>query len=129
MLVSTQNVKDDVAVENLLQKMNMQSNYVIINQSEESKISNSCVFTKQEKGLSKSRNQAILYATAPILLFADDDVTYTPDYANTIIKYHNQYDDADIICFYVESKNEKRKTKRMKTRKSRISKSNENCVF
>lgn len=107
----------------------MQSNYVIINQSEESKISNSCVFTKQEKGLSKSRNQAILYATAPILLFADDDVTYTPDYANTIIKYHNQYDDADIICFYVESKNEKRKTKRMKTRKSRISKSNENCVF
>lgn len=127
-LVSTQHLKADKDVQDLLEKMNMKSHYLIINQSEESKISNPCVISRKEKGLSKSRNQAIQFSNKEILLLADDDVRYASDYAKIIAKYHNEYED-DILCFYVESKNKNRPTKRLKTRKSRFFKSNANCVI
>lgn len=116
-LIATQNLKEDEEVKKLLQNMNVKSKYLMINQSEESKITDPCVITKNEKGLSKSRNQAIQFSDSEILLFADDDVRYKQDYVDTMIKYHNQFEDADMICFYVESKNKKRRTKRMKTGK------------
>lgn len=115
-LVSTQYLKADKDVQDLLEKMNMKSHYLIINQSEESKISNPYVISRKEKGLSKSRNQAIQFSDREILLLADDDVRYGSDYAKTIAKYHNEYED-DILCFYVESKNKNRPTKRLKTGK------------
>jgi glycosyltransferase involved in cell wall biosynthesis len=67
--------------------------------------------------LSKSRNVAIKNGTEDIILIADDDVTYDDKYENTILSEWNKHRNADIICFYVKSKNPNRKTKRMKSGK------------
>ena len=114
-LIAVQNMKDDKQIDELIKKSNVNSNYLVVNQAKESDIKNKNVITVDEKGLGKSRNRAIYNATREILLLADDDLKYDDNYADTIIKYHNKYEDAGIICFYVESKNKKRKTKRMPT--------------
>ena len=75
------------------------------------------MITKNEKGLSRSRNTVIENATEDIILIADDDVIYNNRYEEIILKAWNKYKNADIICFYVESKNAKRKIKRMRTGK------------
>lgn len=118
-LLSTMNLKNDHNVESLTRKMKITSKYLIVNQTldKDVNITNNNVVTKFEKGLSKSRNVAIENAKEDIILFADDDVVYANDYEATIIDAYNKYPKADIICFYVESLNKKRKTKRIKTGK------------
>ena len=118
-LVSTQNLKNDNAVEQLVKTMNISSKYLIVNQTLDNniEIKNKNVITKAEKGLSKSRNVAIKESKEDIILFADDDVIYNSDYRQIILETYDKYPKADIICFYVESRNKKRKTKRMKTGK------------
>jgi glycosyltransferase involved in cell wall biosynthesis len=115
--VSTQNLTSDAQVENLLNNMNIKNNYLIINQTSKNniEISNSNVITKNEKGLSKSRNIAIDSAKEDIVLIADDDVIYNDEYEKIILDSWKKYKEADIICFYVESKNPKRPTKKIKT--------------
>ncbi len=118
-LVSTQNLLNDFQVSKLIKNMNIKSNYLIVNQTNknEIKIKNSKVITKNEKGLSKSRNLAILKAEEEIVVLADDDVRYIEDYEKIIIESYKKYKNVDIICFFVESMNTKRKTKRMLTGK------------
>ena len=58
---------------------------LIVNQTTEKKLMNSDfpnlkVINSFEKGLSKSRNLALKNATKKILLIADDDVIYLPDF-------------------------------------------------
>lgn len=115
--VSTQNLVTDDEVGNLIKKMNINSNYLIVNQTQNKNIciENNNVITKFEKGLSKSRNVAIEEAESDIILLADDDVIYNENYEEIILEAYKKYKKADVICFYVESKNEKRKTKRMFT--------------
>lgn len=116
-LVSTQNLQNDEQVDKLLKNMKVTSNYLIVNQRPDNQynIKNSNVITKLEKGLSKSRNIAIKEANEDIVLLADDDITYTENYKEIILQAYKKYKKADIICFYVESTNKKRKTKRMLT--------------
>lgn len=118
-LISTQNLQNDEQVNKLLENMNVTSNYLIVNQilNDKCDIKNSKVITKFEKGLSKSRNIAIKNACEDIVLLADDDITYLENYEETILKSYKKYKKADIICFYVESKNKTRKIKRMPTGK------------
>lgn len=118
-LISTQNLKNDVEVEQLVNEMNVSSQYLIINQTLDNdvKIKNKNTITKHEKGLSKSRNIAIENAREDIILFADDDVIYNSNYKQIILDAYNKCINADIICFYVESRNKKRKTKKIKTGK------------
>lgn len=121
--LSTRNLKNNDEVVKLIKKMNIKSNYLIINQSENFSVDNDFVINKNEKGLSKSRNCVIDNATKDIIILADDDVMYNDDYKKVIIDAYNKYYNADIICFYVESTNKKRKTKRMKTGKVNVIKS------
>lgn len=118
-LVSTQNLKNNDEVENLLKKMHISTNYLIINQNMDNAINmkNENVITRNEKGLTKSRNLAIKEANGDVILFADDDVIYNEDYKQIILNAYNKYKNADIICFYIESRNKKRKIKKMKTGK------------
>ena len=117
--ISTQNLTNDEEVNTLISNMNVKTDYIIINQTDKENINikNKKVITKNEKGLSKSRNTAIEESTENIILFADDDITYENNYEKIVKDAWNKYKKADIICFYVESKNPKRKTKRMKTGK------------
>ena len=76
-LLSTMNLERDIEVNNLIEKMNIQSDYLIINQtSKTAKIENEKVITINEFGLSKSRNLAIKISTEKFIILADDDVKY-----------------------------------------------------
>ena len=119
-LLSIMNIKNDDELNNLINKMKLTSNYLIINQvknKEEIKISNSKVITVQDKGVSKSRNLALEEAEEEIVLLADDDVIYENNYEKIIKDAYKKYKKADIICFYVESKNKNRKIKKQITGK------------
>jgi glycosyltransferase involved in cell wall biosynthesis len=78
-------------------------NILIINQSKEnvliSDFENVRVINVNEKGLSKSRNLAIINASKKICLIADDDVVYFPNFQNQIIAAFNQSPEASIITF------------------------------
>lgn len=104
-LVSTMGQEDLSILEN----MNIQSNAVIINQTNYYKArtidyNNYKIkwIDVDEKGLSKSRNLAISEATADICLFADDDLEYVENYENIIKEQFKKNTRADIIIFQVE---------------------------
>lgn len=117
--ISTQNLTNDEVVNTLISNMNVKTDYIIINQTnkENINIKNKKVITKAEKGLSKSRNTAIEKSTENIILLADDDIIYENNYEKIVKDAWNKYKEADIICFYIRSKNNKRKIKRMKSGK------------
>ncbi len=117
--VSTMNLYSNEEIEELMDRLKIKSEYLVINQIENqnTKITNPKVINRCEKGLSRSRNVAINNLSSEIVCLADDDIVYEEDYKQTILEAHNKYRKADIICFYVESKNPNRKTKRMHTGK------------
>ncbi|PGT89050.1 glycosyltransferase family A protein [Bacillus sp. AFS040349] len=107
-LVSTMH-QNDLSI---LQKMNIQSNAIIINQTNKNS-SLSCdyeghdikLFSYAERGIGLSRNNALMRATADIALFADDDVVYVDNYKMLIIDAFKNNPKADIIVFNVPSTN------------------------
>ncbi len=101
---------DDIS--GLLDRMNINSNSVVINQTDyydfkkiNHKTYSSKVFSVDERGLSRSRNLAIIESTADLICLADDDMEYTDTYANDIISEFNKHPDADAILFYVKPVN------------------------
>lgn len=89
------------------------NNGVLVNQITDSKIQppedtrdkNRIIISKREKGLSRSRNEALLNATSDICLIADDDVRLGKGYERIIQKAYKNLSDADIIAFFVEDEN------------------------
>ena len=61
------------------------------------------VISVNEKGLSRSRNKAILNSNADICVIADDDMYYSNQYELNVSKGYKKYPDADIIAYYVDS--------------------------
>ena len=51
-----------------------------------------------QRGLSKSRNMALSYATGDICLLADDDIRYVDGYSQLVVAAFGEYP-ADIIAF------------------------------
>jgi len=105
-LVSTMYQKDY----DLVKKINIKSDAVVINQCNENNQREFCYNSKNkikwinttERGLSKSRNMAIRNSDADICILADDDIVYTDDYTEKVKTQFEQYPDADIITFQVE---------------------------
>lgn len=60
------------------------------------------VISTTQRGLSNSRNQALLYADQDIFLTADDDISYYMDAQDKIIKAFEKHPEADIIAFNIE---------------------------
>ena len=95
----------------LADKTGIQSDVLIINQCDAEKIVEEkrefgtvkCVYTK-ERGLSKSRNMAIDFATGDYCLLCDDDETLDLDYAEKIVAEFEKRPKADIIAFQVRRK-------------------------
>ena len=110
-LISTMNL---INVDKLIKNMNIISNYIVINQTKESKINNANIYNYNEIGLSKSRNRAIGNSKSDVCIIADDDVIYKADYLETVTKAYEKYPDADIIIFGVESLNTDRPIKKIK---------------
>lgn len=104
-LISTMNQENI----DFLKKLNLSTNAVVINQSNFCEIKNLeyqnyqvQMITKNERGLSKSRNCAISNSKSDICVIADDDITYTNDYSKIIQKAYLDNPNADIIAFQVE---------------------------
>lgn len=89
-------------------------NYIISHQYTEKKykaipkelIRNDIIISQiQGKGLTKSRNNAIKLANAKIGLISDDDVKYTNEYFNMIIKKFSSDDSIDVALFKIKTPN------------------------
>lgn len=118
-LVSTMGINTDIENKKLIDKMQITGRSLTISQTnKESKGygKNRIIYSK-EKGLSKSRNLAIDNADADIILLADDDVIYNKDYEKIIIDEYQKNPNADMIAFYVKSRNPERKVRKLKTGK------------
>lgn len=107
-------VKQDTS--SLAEKMNLQSDSIIINQGEKNeyleyqwKEHTIKAYSFKEKGVGLSRNNALLRATADIILFSDEDIVYESDYANKVLEAFRQRPQADMLLFNVEVE-EKRAT-------------------
>lgn len=101
-LVSTMHQSD----KSLIEKMNLKTDAIIINQCNKNEYEEFTIKDKKikflsnvQRGLSKSRNQALLYASGDICLIADDDIIYKDDYERTVIDAFKKIPDADIIVF------------------------------
>lgn len=112
-LISTMNRKDLSFLDFMFPTLDT-SRYsiLIINQTKyqedlESSYPKIRVINSREFGLSKSRNLAIENAQGDILLIADDDIQYLPDFEKTIFKAYQTYPEASLISFQFLNENKK----------------------
>lgn len=110
-LVSTMN-KTDLS---LIEEMNLKTDAVIINQCDKfeenivKQFGNLIkIYSYAERGVGKSRNNALMKAEGDICILADDDVIYVNDYEKLILDGFKKYPKADLIVFNVESMNKTR---------------------
>lgn len=90
----------------LLEKMNIRTDAIIGNQCDRNEIEQFewnghriTYLNFAERGVGLNRNNALMRADADICMFADDDVVYYDDYAETICKTYEEHPDADVIIF------------------------------
>lgn len=104
-LVSTVNENMDAIAE----KMHLETDSIVINQCETNAFFKyqhnghviSC-YSFAEKGVGLSRNNALLRATADIILFSDEDIVYEKGYADKIVHEFEKRPDADILLFNMD---------------------------
>lgn len=101
----------------IVQHMNLQSDAVIINQcdrlaQEEMQISQGRgtvrFYSFPERGIGRSRNEAILRSTGDICLFSDADIVYEEGYEEAILAEFEKNPQADMIIFNMEVAEERR---------------------
>lgn len=105
MLVSA--VNQDVLT--LADKMNIESDAIIVNQGEEFAYNEytkgECriqCYSLREKGVGLSRNTALMRASSEFCVFADEDIVYQPGYAAEIVAEFEKNRQADILLFNVK---------------------------
>ncbi|MGI6213339.1 MAG: glycosyltransferase [Christensenellales bacterium] len=110
-LVSTMYRKDF----DLIKKMNIKGDAVIINQTDkdgyaeaDTEKGKAKFISTTDRGLSVSRNAAIKAASGEVCLIADDDLRYADDYIEGVKKAYLELPRADIIVFDVLSLNPER---------------------
>lgn len=111
LLVATMKRKDS----NICEEMNINSDAIIINQSDFCGVSISKnnentikVYSFPERGIGLSRNSALMRADADIVEFADDDMIFTDTYKNDVLSEFIKHPEADVILFSLESMNPER---------------------
>lgn len=103
-----------------VQHMNLQSDAVIINQcdrlgQEEMQISRENgeartirFYSFPDRGIGRSRNEAILRARGDICLFSDADIVYEDGYETAILAEFEKNPQADMIIFNIEVEESRR---------------------
>lgn len=111
LLVSTMNQQNC----NIYDEMNLNSNAIIINQSnywtyEEYRrgIYLIKMLSSEERGIGLSRNTALMRSTADIIEFADDDMIFSDTYSDDVINEFEKHPEADAILFNINSLNNNR---------------------
>ena len=95
-------------LEEIREKMHLDSDAVIINQCEklafeEQKKEGYSVrmYSFPDRGIGRSRNEAIMRADGDICLFSDEDIVYEPGYAGAIAREFERNPKADMILFNI----------------------------
>ena len=90
----------------LAEKMNLESDAIIINQTDkfayneyEYKGKTIKCYNLTEKGVGLSRNNALLRADGDILLFSDEDIVYDSGYEQKILSEFEKHPEADFLLF------------------------------
>lgn len=108
-----------------IQEMNIHSDVVFANQCEKTAYEEYAfdghtakMISTQTRGVGINRNLALMYASADICLFADDDVTYLDDMENLVVSEFKAHPDADVIIFHLDTDDPIRKQRKYsKTKK------------
>lgn len=107
----------------IAERMRLASDAVIINQCgrlgyEEAEYNGHNVrfFSFPDRGIGRSRNEAILRADGDICLFSDEDIVYETGYAEAVAEEFDRNPDADMILFNVTI-GEERQTYHITSRK------------
>lgn len=95
-------------MEHIVDHMNLDSDAVIINQCDclqaqemEHRGHRVRFFSFPDRGVGRSRNEAILRADQDICLFSDGDIVYEPGYAEAIAMEFERNPGADMILFNI----------------------------
>lgn len=112
----------------IVKRTNIQSDALIINQTNDNKIQNYIIDNKYniriisttERGLSKSRNMALNKAMGDICLICDDDEILESDYAKIIVEAFERNKDIDVIIFKVKVSEGAYHSKKYKNKPYRI---------
>ena len=116
LLISSVNVNPD----ELINKMNINTDAVLVNQCSENKEEqigkgsfNVYVYHRDERGVGKSRNLCIdksleLFKDEDILLFSDEDIIYKDDYALVVENAFKKHKEAEMLLFNVKVAKERR---------------------
>lgn len=105
-LISTMNLIDNDA---LIKKMKITGPSLTINQITKKGLNllnnkgQNSILSYLEKGLSRSRNKALINSNCDICVIADDDMYYEGNYLESITNAYTKYPDADIIIFVVDN--------------------------
>ncbi|MCR5108916.1 MAG: glycosyltransferase family 2 protein [Lachnospiraceae bacterium] len=111
-LLSAMHLKDETYVDSL----NIVSDTVVINQcdtesfsdiereSKEGNIHKVRFICSKKRGLSISRNMAVLNSNADICILCDNDVEYVRGYETVIKRAYERHPDADLIVFFIKRK-------------------------
>ena len=99
----------------LAEHMNLSTEAVICNQCQEYSYKEFVrkgrlirAFAFDERGVGLNRNNALMRAEAEYALFADEDIVYTDDYEEKILREFSRNPKADILMFNVEAFEERR---------------------
>ena len=107
-----------------LKEMNIHSDVVFANQCDHTSYEElefdghtAKRISTQTRGVGINRNLTLMYASADVCLFADDDVTYDDDMEQRVIAEFNAHPDADVIIFHLDTDSERKQIKYLKTKK------------
>lgn len=100
-------VSENVTV--LAGEMNLETDSIIVNQCDQNEYEEyelcghkiKC-YSFFERGVGLSRNNALLRASADIILFSDEDIVYDKGYAKKVIKAFEERPHADMLLFNME---------------------------
>ncbi len=116
-LVSTMHQTDD----NKYNEMNLNSDAIIVNQSDNYSIKmidkngyQLKFYTLNERGVGLSRNTAMMRADADIIQFADDDMIFSKTYREDVLREFDSHPEADAILFSINSLNPERSLLKIK---------------
>ena len=94
--------------EELIRKMHIETDAVLVNQCDESKRAeekfDGCrilIISDDGRGVGRSRNLCLENANAELVLFSDEDIIYDAGYADKVISAFAKRPDADLILFNV----------------------------
>ncbi|MCM1192308.1 MAG: glycosyltransferase family 2 protein, partial [Acetatifactor muris] len=96
--------------EELAEEMRIDSDAVIVSQGDHYRYEELAwrghrlrFFSMAERGVGLSRNFSLQRADADVVLFADEDIIYEPDYAKTVLEAFAAHPEADMLLFNVQA--------------------------